>query len=1775
MAPLKFSNPTAGSAEPDWFEWKTGLRYLIELLDEDSEVVAVAFQLHGTKGWDDVGVHLRDGRTQLLQMKHSRSGDRLTFGDLVTPESAHAPSLLRALAGAWQSEKESRGAVECVLMTNRSAGTNWYQSRPPLTEFLDKVKTRVAQAASLDDVRWEGGDERYPRAWKVFVEELSDLEQSEKLAFLRALSIEVDAPDLAALEADIRVRLCRLTGLPASSVNALFNALVAHLRKWTCQTRREKEWIDREALRACLAGDEDAPPWLGHCEVETPEPFFPSRHAVVVALRASLLSESAHKVDFLAAEPGAGKTSCISKLARSGAVLWKEQCISIRFYAYQPMRPGQPDTGGDFGLGVRPEALWLGLLWQIRDHLRKTHLLAELRVPVWLDGMPWDIAREHVLRIADALGSRWGRCFIVCIDGIDHAARARRKHLPEFLQTLPAPDEIPAHVRFLLAGQPADAYPEYPFFLRHTHVAVKVHPLDTLTDGDLLALWRAAKPSLSSHAEDAVVRLLAEKAQRRTLPTVYAVEDIRTSTTLEEAASVLDAHPLADSLHNYYDAIWSAATGTAADEPRLAATFALLRERPTGELMASAFSELEKSAAEWTDTMRRLRPLVRETAAGFEVLNNDLRVHLDERLASEPFARRDAASALANHYRKPESNRRFAHLSLLDLLTTADRRADFADDFTADWVIEAGALDLAGETIEVECSAAFVAAVSRQDWLLLHSVACASLTMYRLHECITSWSRDDDPFKSQVAPAFLPVEGEPRPFELWSAGDFSELVAACQWLVDCGAERRAAVILQQWIGGISLEVLVGHLVTSANTNNERKDAGDVLRRELEYFGRLSAICSVPLRSTDSDVKENSSYRAAAETGWVRGLAERSGRREALRLWCRYQPRYIAPWIAAVKEAASRCRWGEVRALLNRMERSADRIEAVDRLTLGWYAARARPRNTSIWQQPFTLPNYGLTEGGTSLATLRMVAQWITHNSPTREPAQVTEELLPLLDKKGLDSKNPSAVALLVRASAVIGRMLRYRDRNDFAGAEIAVPPASLSPFLESLWCQEPDWRNLPHDEVRTPSEIGAELAEIAWECGAPYRQLLHNIAKARFSEVMLRDEGPRVFDMLWECGERAFLEQAVAAKAREVIERLHEDEASSRNGIVSNLLHFTRRLEMRDVCSQLTERLRRTRIGYGCHKEWVLQPLLRWFELLRKISPSLWKTAGVQLLSLDRICEQQGGDNRYGDELTAEVGAAAMECGPDDFEALFEFLAAREVRHPLWDLAKAAQDGFEICLREQHTMSEESTLARVAIAIALGRWPEQSALKTVSALLTAHGVPPSLAQQPAWETALRVAAEIQGVPAKVEPGESSNEHHVEPVESRSAGAMLAEIIHPREKSRLRLEDIARLAEQARAENHPNRDGLLAAALNALESAEAFSRCLDFHNIGLMSRLYTNLTESERWRLLGAITAVTSKMRTELYGDPNWAFMVAFSAVDLTCRARAADAGRDFAISIFHQLLATHWKWHDVPAPASPVVVCNTPSTWPEAARRMLLSLTRTDGCETLYMVMSGLRFFAENFPNQISAICRAGLADENARDAILVLAQVWATCHPRALAPALRDFAMLETTGTLDERLDAWVVSALQSLAEGSHPRSFSLPSQDESPEIAFPGDEQLFEAEAEMNGLTRHNSFARMANERLRRAGIVLGSMERAFRHMTRAMREGAIQFPSSFRGPAKKLAFDSNYPRPSKDAEHIVGEAIFHQCAGQVWQPSKAAALRLALGYGMDPWIASATPN
>jgi hypothetical protein len=862
--------------------------------------------------------------------------------------------------------------------------------------------------------------------------------------------------------------------------------------------------------------------------------------------------------------------------------------------------------------------------------------------------------------------------------------------------------------------------------------------------------------------------------------------------------------------------------------------------------------------------------------------------------------------------------------------------------------------------------------------------------------------------------------------------------------------------------------------------------------------------------------------------------------------------------------------------LNRLQQERDNIADIDLLTLGWIAARARARNAELWRKPLTLHNCGLAEGQESLVTLRLVAKWITYTDINREPAQVTEDVWPLLDQRSMDSRDPSAVRVLIRASAVTGRLMRYMDRADLDGAALAISPQMLTPLLRALWCCRPDWRNLPHEELRTPAEVANELAETAWQCGDSYRRLLCDIAKERFNDVLLQDQGKRVFDMLWDSGEHVFLRQAVEIKACEMVECLHETDVAERGGVIANLLHFSQRIQRPDLCNRLSARLRVARIGYLSSKEWVFKPLTQWFDLMRKARSSAWSNEGLQLLELDRICEQQGGENGFSDQLIASVAAAAMESGAGDFEALFGLLAARGVKNCLWTLAKAAQDGFGVCLQEEHLMNEETALARMALAISLGGWPADTALKTVCGLLTDNGMSHSLVEQPVWQKALRITVGMQGVPVPPHFGEASTVRQSEVGESRSAAAILHQILHPEGNSWLRLEEIANLARQAYAEGHPERASLVAKALDALEaSTEPLSRSLEFYNSGLMAQFYKYLDEPELWRLLGLLTAITGDLRQKLNTDSNWAFMVAFSAVDRTCLARAERAGEGFSVATFHQLLAMHWKWHGIFAQPPSLIVGNPTTFWPDAVRRMLLSLTHTDSCETVYMAMCGLRFFAECFPGQIPAICREGLRDEEARDAVLPLAQMWATSHPREISPSLPLFEDHEAIGTLDERLDAWAVSALHSITTGKRPRGIKLPENDQVPQIGFPGDGPLFEGETMMDGLFRHNSFAKMANMRVKRAGLILGPMSHAYRHMALAVRSGAIEFPSINLPRPKKLAFHSSSPRHLHPSDSLAGDAIINQCAGVVWPPAEAAAVRLLIGLGVDPWIVSAPPN
>src|SRR6266496_1519194 len=197
------STATAGRGDPYWYEWFVGLREVIGMIDEGSEITSVAFQLEGVKGWDDVVVKLADGSRRCYQVKHTREENSLTFSDLIRC-TAEQGSLLGTLFIAWRESNLNDGRSRCILYTNRQAGAQGYKSdtgtyRPPLLKFYEWLQHSVVDIDSLANLK-------PPPEWTAALHEWTDrlagpgVNDLERLAFIRAFQIRTDEDDLNGID---------------------------------------------------------------------------------------------------------------------------------------------------------------------------------------------------------------------------------------------------------------------------------------------------------------------------------------------------------------------------------------------------------------------------------------------------------------------------------------------------------------------------------------------------------------------------------------------------------------------------------------------------------------------------------------------------------------------------------------------------------------------------------------------------------------------------------------------------------------------------------------------------------------------------------------------------------------------------------------------------------------------------------------------------------------------------------------------------------------------------------------------------------------------------------------------------------------------------------------------------------------------------------------------------------------------------------------------------------------------------------------------------------------------------------------------------------------------------------------------------------------------------------------------------------------------------------------------------------------------------------------
>ncbi|HWC58237.1 MAG TPA: ATP-binding protein, partial [Verrucomicrobiae bacterium] len=930
---------SAGKGTPYWYEWSVGLLRVVEMLYPESEISSVSFQEAGIKGWDDVVVRYTNGRTEYIQVKHSREGTNITFGSFVSADT-DGVCLLESLFGAWRGMKLSSATAACVVFTNREAGERVYEGRPPLLDFMAWVKRELKTKKNLTELvppnEWKNG-------WDEWRAKLCAGTNEEQSDFIRALSLNTSQPDLLELQTDIQRRLAGAFGTSVEKALPLLQAFNDALKDWTV---RNFPVTAEDAFKALvLPGDleviEPAPP--------PPAPFFPTREKEAREIENALVREDAPPVFFLSAAPGAGKTSVLSRIELRRTERRLGGIVGLRYFAYRPITPESPLIPADADFRVRPESLWFSLLSQFRRELDGR--LNHYRVPIRNNLLSWQEARAHVLRLADRIGTEIGRRFVMVIDGIDHAARAGRARYDaetarDFFASLPGPEELSAKcIRLMVAGQPAEFYPEYPTWLRASNPGVQRMELGPLQTDDIAALFGNASPKIPYAEWDTALDEIADTAKGNTLAIVFAVEEAKQCGSVIEFKARLQQRGLREGLQTYYESIWKYAfanvrgiSDIVGTETALAGSLSLLKERVSGKLLATCFSGLGLSASQWLIVLANLGPVIVSEGTGFRVLHNDIRIFLANYLGTRPDAeKRWVYSALADYYLLPASDRRASHASLLSLLQNSERLAEWPRVFTVDWVFEAAAYAVPFDQILSECEVAMRASVDLRDWNVLHELTCASETIVRWQERTEANEPESEDSNDKMAPFFPPSELTVLPFNVWTISEIHQVTRDVEKIVSARELSRGAAILARWFDGLTVSTLGDRFFEEKDEEFRGHDSPAKIAADA--FKTLGAVCREAGYYLERGENLNQRHNKAHfffEQGWI-GRSCSLGPFVSLKSCFRGRiPMYFNGCSLAICELAAAGEWKLVGRLLTLGHANRQKFSKDFRLLAPWF-----------------------------------------------------------------------------------------------------------------------------------------------------------------------------------------------------------------------------------------------------------------------------------------------------------------------------------------------------------------------------------------------------------------------------------------------------------------------------------------------------------------------------------------------------------------------------------------------------------------------------------------------------------------------------------------------------------------------------------------------------------------------------------------------------------------------------------------------------------------------
>lgn len=1646
-------------------------------------IQAVTFQKTGPKGWDDVMVETIDGSRRFYQVKHTRRGDEdgngkpsLSFSDMAVATTDEPRSLLEHLFNAWRKEKADPERDRFILWTNKELSLRPYTprdgwQRPSLASFWKELQPQLVTAAQLNDIQMRT---EWREAWACWLEQLKAENDEERLAFLKRLDFEI-GPDLPQLEIELKQRLADQLGVPQGAegkVTRLWQALVEGLKTWTTFVG-ERERVTPEALLFQLGTVQD--PHVARLAPLAPEPFFSSRNDVLTELRSALLVEDGPSIIFLEAEPGAGKTSIISRLTDGSTLEEAALFCGVRYFAFKPFRPGDTENPGDHSVRIKPSSLWFGLLGEIRSHGHVKGHWHDLRVPLWDELLTgWEEARAAVLRIADAVARRLGRPFALVIDGIDHAARAM-SFMPEeakaFFDSLPTPDEMgQLFVRVLLAGQPIALYREiYPSWLADVQPRVRKLDIPALSDEDIRAEFAAQPRGIPRDQLDAAIQVISTLSRGNTLSVVFAIAEATTVESVAELETRLKTRRLSDGIEAYYREIWRTATAllgptTHTAPSAMALALSHIQQPIEAGWLVKAFVSLNITESLWIKAIENLTPLLAKAGAGWVPRFNDVRLFLEREAGTKGLGERQYLLGLmADYYLGQNSDRLWTHRVLFTLIKQAGREAEVARIFDEDWLYEAAALGCPIHEICDQAAQAVKAAPQLRDWDAFRNLAHAVVLVDRLRSFRETSSVYNGQEDDSSIPSFLTTElhtfGMDDPDSRHTAHD--EVRMDLFKLLLAGEILRAQALYRRRIGDQDLLAqmeAVRH--DGPNTRiNDRSNLTmlDLMHHGFDDWGRILRWLgnSLPVRES------NNAWRNAAlgimERGWVEQslIAGPFDSIEGM-----LQRRFPTD-MTAISELFSglSCmgQWQLINDAAEVIRQQRDKLPIEIRSRIAWLLIRGAGEDVIGWAEPLLS------------ATSKVRSKWSeTENSVWRDfdpcvyaaalrgwhslasdTGAIVSPLLSLM-RSGMPGEQDFNRASL-QIAVLVGRIRGALERRGEEVARELIVPTELESSLTLVWLSGNGRRYWIGS--RGIGFLVEDLIDLAWKLGGKHRDAVLSAARGAISKVSYEDgrltSVCRVLQMAGELSSlRTTIEDAVGINGT-----AWQEGGSNRKEIVSKFIKLSQDISDDEVSRAIETRYRwnHLTIETGGGDDHFFHLPAAWLDAAWRVDPSCWDSQGLRLAQLafeagSRWCQDRGLW-----DIHSALGAAAFANGPQAVWQLYRTFPWSGDHHHWLDQSRSRfLDGALSWLETKPALTVENAAALWCLWCGFTRWWHDSHVAQLELLRV--GLLNSISKETDKKQLTAILERV--CPGEIERGKRAKlngERNSPPPDPQIVDKKLCDgiPIQPAEA----LVWIKAKAEKSLALSELTREQVLGCL------GEEDNRGYGWRSYGAaqelaIKELAAMLDDNSLWIIANSIARKTD-------GGTLWPNAL---CNDLQTLSRVHDMARGEqtarkGIASVVRMVERMMEGPKGLAPIIPVCVAAPDElvvSWIDVTMGILSSLLESRSAEVITTALAGLRALADIFPAKVIPNLMAQTSINDWKSSwILLLAEVWATRFPTEM---LEWKNHLEKLGSDDANLahaaQAWIcLSALALAMNQPVPEWIGLDwkPEDRAPELLLP----------------------------------------------------------------------------------------------------------------------------